>query len=691
MLFLVSAVSRIALFLATFFTLTFLADWLFVLPKELRLAIFAGGVAWLGYLIIKHAIYPMSMKISDDELALAIERIYPLGDGLISSIQLTRDGGSEHFNSPELMNFALQYAVEKTERIDFKNVVTSRHTMKALSIALVAVLTIGFFAFSSRGLASIYFARLVGLDTKWPRATQLMVLDFEGNKKVVASGDDIAISVNAKGRVPQKVTLYYEFKSGERGAQRMVGGQDKAIFSYTFTRVVTPFSFWVEGGDDKTEKFYIETLIPPRLEAGHHWYEYPSYVGLLNTPEDKPEIGGDLKAPIGTIAKISFEFSSGLISAKLTLGSSEGEKVLPMEIIKNADGVASIVKAKFTITQASSSYSVAVTAENGLANREPVRFPVIGVLDNAPMITVKDPTADEYITDIAVRPLFIETKDDYAVNDVSITHKIMSQANPDEKTVVFGPAENTPSNYGVKSIASLYNFDVSKLKPEIGSIIEYYYSASDNKMPSPNVTKTKPYRFIIISVSELEKRLTNEIETIKSELRVQKKNQEGILSRANEFMKKFSDTDTLSDIEKQEIKSAELDQNQIRQRLESIEKKLSRVLKQGTYNKVFDQKSSGRLEQVKGILSELTGSSASAKTGKIDSSANLLKQSSASKDSGERASYLEEASKSEKDIVMDLQDALALLEEWATYQDVVRATREILEAQRKINEGIKPK
>src|SRR3989304_684533 len=84
-LFLVNAISRIAIFLAIFFVLTFLADWLFVLPKELRLAIFAGGVAWLGYLIIRHVIYPLSMKISDDELALAVERIYPLGDGLISS------------------------------------------------------------------------------------------------------------------------------------------------------------------------------------------------------------------------------------------------------------------------------------------------------------------------------------------------------------------------------------------------------------------------------------------------------------------------------------------------------------------------------------------------------------------------------------------------------------------------------
>lgn len=675
-IFLINAVSRVTLFLASFFSLTFFLDWLFVLPKELRLIVLAMGLAWLGYLIIRRIIYPLSLKISDEELALAVERVYPLGDSFISAVELLKDRSHEDFNSPELVNYVVEEAVEKTGGLDFGGVVTKRHIMKAVFAALAVTLAAGAFALSSPNLTSIYFARLLGFETRWPRATTLKVLDFEGNKKIVASGDDVTISIKASGAIPQKATLYYEFKSGERGAQRMVGGQDKGIFNYTFSRVTVPFNFWVEGGDDKTDKFYIETLIPPRLELATHWYEYPAYVGLENTPRDKPEQGGDLRAPIGTIARIAMEFNQEISSARLTLGRGEGqERVLPMKTAANK------IEGEFTITEASSSYSITATAKNGLANREPIRFPVIGMLDNAPMITVKNPTTDEYITDVAVRPLSIETKDDYAVMSVLLTHKTLSKS-AEEKSVVFGPAENTPAGYGAKSIASVYNFDAAKVKPEIGSIIEYYYSATDNKMPTPNLTKTKPYRFIIMSVSELEKRLAADIEAIKSELRVQKKSEEGIYSRTSEFIKKFSSVPT--EAEKQELKSAELDQTQIRQRLEATERKLSHILKQGVYNKIFDSKSVSKLEQVKGIIAELVGST-------VDASAGFLKKSALSKSSSELTESLENASKIEKDIIMDLDTTLALLEEWATYQDVVRTTRELLEAQKKIDEGIKPK
>ena len=56
-----------------------------------RVAMLAGVLSTLGYFLYRKLITPLSVPLSVDDMALAVEKEFPqLSDGLISTIQLTR-------------------------------------------------------------------------------------------------------------------------------------------------------------------------------------------------------------------------------------------------------------------------------------------------------------------------------------------------------------------------------------------------------------------------------------------------------------------------------------------------------------------------------------------------------------------------------------------------------------------------
>src|SRR5204862_8151586 len=134
-LFAVDGLSRVILAIAAFAVVTFLLDWALILPSVVRLVLLVGGLAGFGFLAFKRIFYPMGVKISDDDLALFVERHFPeLNDRLISAIQLTREplntGREGAGNSPELVAALVADAEQATSQIDFKRVIVGKHVGK---------------------------------------------------------------------------------------------------------------------------------------------------------------------------------------------------------------------------------------------------------------------------------------------------------------------------------------------------------------------------------------------------------------------------------------------------------------------------------------------------------------------------------------------------------------------------------
>ena len=216
--FALDGLSRLILVAAAFVVFTFAIDWLLRLPSGVRLVFLFAGISLLVWIIVRRIFRPLSVRISDDDLALMVERQHPeLNDRLISAIQLVRNPGSvptgeaalnsASYNSPELVEELVKDAENATSGVDFNRVLVWRHVGKVLGWA---VLTAGILLATGsyfRAYSLTYLNRIVGGAGKYPQLTHLKILDFENYKRIVARGDDLGIAVSFSGKRPSKVCV----------------------------------------------------------------------------------------------------------------------------------------------------------------------------------------------------------------------------------------------------------------------------------------------------------------------------------------------------------------------------------------------------------------------------------------------------------------------------------------------------
>ncbi len=691
MLYLVDGLSRLVLLSGAFVMTTFLIDWSLILPREIRLFFLAVGLGLLGRLAWKRVVYPLGVRISDEDLALFVERHFPdLNDLLITALQLSRGQGA--VDSPALVAAVIGQAEQAVASIDFSRVLTRRHVGRLAAGAAGLALALGVSAAAAPGFASIYLNRVVGGSTKWPQRTHLTVLDFDRQRRVVARGEDLTLAVEVKGRDPSKVLLSYVFQSGEKGQERMSPHAGRR-WQYTFTRVAGPFTFHVEGGDDVTADHTVDVVTPPSLDLVRLYYEYPPYLKLANTPPERPETGGTVSAPVGTKVRFEAVANEDLKSASLTLGLKGKEQVTALPVLLISDGKPRALSGAFAVTEPVSEYALTLNAVNGLANRDPIRYSIKGLEDRPPEIVVRDPLSDEFVTDLCERPLEAEIRDDYGIARIALDVRVLAQdpvKAKDWSAIVFTRIQNS-RDYGETQIKSetLLNLAPYGLSP--GDHVELRFRAEDYKdAGARNVRLSKVYKLSIVSLGTLEKELQDAIERVKTLLKAQKLRQDTGWARSGRLLQNYGRTDQLTPEQQSEVRQAGLEQNDITSKLDGARRDIRHLMRRGVYNKIFNE---GAAQKLQGAIEELESAVGlpedPAKPGfsrlaaaKIDGSARL-------KSASERSTALREGQGLQGETAKAVQKALEYLDKWSSYQEVIRIAREIKDAQDRMNKDIK--
>jgi hypothetical protein len=694
-LFALDGCSRLVLALVAFVIVTFLLDWSLILPAGVRLVLLVAGLAGFGVLSFRRIFYPLGVKITDDDLALFVERHFPeLNDRLISAIQLTREpaDGSSSTNSPELVAALVADAEQATANIDFRRVIIGKHVGKIALWALLMAAAIGGAAAAMPGYAGIYLNRVLGGATKWPQRTHLHVLDFQNNRKVIARGDDFTIAVEYDGREPSKTLLEYKFQTGEKGRERMSPLAGKR-FQFTFTRVTGPFEFFIEGGDDVTAVHSVETVTPPSLDNVKLYYEYPTYMRMANTPSDRPETSGNVVAPFGTKVRFEALTNEDLKSASLAVGFKGKENVSDLPVSKSPEAKPRILSGGFTVSDPLSEYALNLVAENGLPNRDPIRFTIKGVEDKPPEIIVKDPLGDEFVTDLCERPLEIEVKDDHGIARIALEYRVLSQTPGKSKdwTAVEFNREQNSRDYGELLIKSEHVLNIGQMGLQPGDHVELRFRAEDYKdVGGRNLRLTKVYKMSIVSVGTLEKELQDAIEKIKILLKNQKLRQETAWSRTGRLIANYGRLDSLTPEQQSEVRQAGLEQNDITSKLDGARKDIRQIQRRGVYNKIYNESAAAKLQGALDELDPLVGMPGEATrdgvsrvaAAKLDGSARL-------KSGADRTNSFRDAQTLQSAVAAGIQKALDFLDKWSSYQEVIRLAREIKEQQERNNKDIK--
>ncbi|MCA8936657.1 MAG: hypothetical protein KDB68_10710 [Planctomycetes bacterium] len=333
-------------------------DMLLKLPGGLRVGFLVVAIVVLLVVAVRSLIYPLSRTISDEDLALLVEREYPLlNDRLISSLQILRS--QERYKdaaSEDMIRAVVGESFDIAGRLQFNDAVRSRRLLIMVVGSLFAMTLLFGHAWFARDNMSIWVKRALGAGPEWPTETQLevLVLDkdqiaqypakeellinftFDPEEQVpelgvtgvyqVASNSDLRFIARPTGVVPDSAeieiaTFQKDPASGKyvrvgkvvtRPMERSTitgNGEDspeQVFFAYNKMSVINPLEqITIRAGDAVAGPYTLRVIPAPELDSPLELtFTYPEYLTI------EPKLTQEL--PIDAVAgtQVEFKFST---------------------------------------------------------------------------------------------------------------------------------------------------------------------------------------------------------------------------------------------------------------------------------------------------------------------------------------------------------------------------------------------
>ncbi|MEM7199879.1 MAG: hypothetical protein AAF628_06415 [Planctomycetota bacterium] len=287
------------------------------------LALFAVGVVWL----VRQKLWrPLGVELSDEELALAVERADPTTrQAFISAVQFETALADPRpgVESAALMRAVVDDVQQRAGELGFGRALNGERLRRVgLALAVSAVLPLGWLL-ADPASVRVWAARNLALGSvEWPRATRLSFVDLGPDDTLrVAAGDDVTVVVLAEGVIPDSAVLRHRLSGGETGAETMtLTGLDR--FNLTLTDVLEPMELVAEGGDGRTPPLRLDVVARPLVELDRVVVSYPDYMGLPAATVDQAA-SSEIRAPEGARLELIGRSSKPLRSAWLTLAEDQ--------------------------------------------------------------------------------------------------------------------------------------------------------------------------------------------------------------------------------------------------------------------------------------------------------------------------------------------------------------------------------
>ena len=261
--------------------------------------------------------------------ALQVESKNPgLSSILITYTELSLDSSKTN-TSPEIIEAIKEKANEKTESIDFQEIVSWGQIKKILIVCGSIVLLFAGMSIKWNQQVGILFQRLAGVDTNYPTETNIekILIDDQiiniGESFKVKSGGSLNIKVITSGVTVSSAQLYIRDKGvaeewNSNPYQMDAMSNDKLNYERKWEDITEDQEFYVKANDDKSKTFEIQVIKQPS-----YTYQvervFPSYIN--QKPETLEELNMD--APQGTELKWTITSSSKVKAMEVRIGEEE--------------------------------------------------------------------------------------------------------------------------------------------------------------------------------------------------------------------------------------------------------------------------------------------------------------------------------------------------------------------------------
>ena len=412
--------------------------------------------------------------------ALQVESKNPgLSSILITYTELSLDSSKTN-TSPEIIEAIKEKANEKTESIDFQEIVSWGQIKKILIVCSSIILLFAGMSIKWNQQVGILFQRLAGVDTNYPTETNIekILIDDQiiniGESFKVKSGGSLNIKVITSGVTVSSAQLYIRDKGvaeewNSNPYQMDAMSNDKLNYERKWEDITEDQEFYVKANDDKSKTFEIQVIKQPS-----YTYQvervFPSYIN--QKPETLEELNMD--APQGTELKWTITSSSKVKAMEVRIGE---EEKLNAEI---SDDGKTITFSK----KADKAFNYSFLWTEGQSGKDfqyvDVQNSIKVIEDTLPEIQLISPSSDGLATTKKNLNLNFKGTDDYGLGKAHLIYSVKrDEAKSDgESEIVRKEIHNFEGNSsGSHTFSWKVADDIDELKP--GDQISYQVEVQD--------------------------------------------------------------------------------------------------------------------------------------------------------------------------------------------------------------------
>jgi hypothetical protein len=490
----IEAVAVVLALLLAFALPNFATDRLLRLELPFRLALLLTFVWVVGRTVRRRLLAPLRQELSDEELALAVERQSPeLAQALISSLQFEQDltRATDRRESRELKAAVVTGVRDRLGAIPFARAIDAGRVRRHALLAVGCVLAFGLWGAIDASTLGLWARRnLLLSDVDWPRATTLVLPDG-GARVRLPQGDALTVVAAVDGHVPDEAFVDYRFATGERGREPMSRTGERQ-FGWTLDPVLAAAQLTLRAGDALPVTIDVEVVPRPRVEDLSLRVRYPAY--MERADEDLPPTESELRLPLGAELTIAGSSQKPLTAAFVLHGDGQQHALACGEDGRSFGGTFR--------PEASGAVTIDVLDVDRLGAAAPPRLLLRVGEDKAPVVEFRLRGIGSSITAHARIPGQLKAHDDFGLRSVQAVMRAVVDAAGDgvaaaAADVPFAPAEvllAAPLPRGARRHETEASVDLARLNRSAdenatdntirpGMLVSLRYTATDNFGP----------------------------------------------------------------------------------------------------------------------------------------------------------------------------------------------------------------
>ncbi|MAE62381.1 MAG: hypothetical protein CMJ49_13625 [Planctomycetaceae bacterium] len=460
--------------------LIFLLDQMVHLPiwgRALACAVFLACVMSLVIVMIRRW---RRAQLTDDQVALAIERRTPGGleNRLINAIQLKRDHAR---HDASISQTVIDENVRHLQQRSLQQAATARPAAVRLGLAglfiAIGLMLFWFHPDQFGNAAARIFQPFAHVDPIFRTILRVTPGDIE-----VAPGRDVTIHIEIEGAVPGHLVIL-SHQLGRKSTHRVTPDPGGRTATYTFEAIERTTTYAVHGGDFTTGVYQITVSLALAVSSLDAVLDYPSYTGLSDQHVHSGD--GHLEALNGTRATVTFALNQPVAEAALLLERSDdvGGASTPTDRIplrKRGD-------AHFTGDLALSNvtgYTIQATTTDG-RNLTSGRHMLRAIPDAPAEVQLSGVELQSELAIDAILPVHVTGRDDYGLAAVELVYRNPSRAEttdgaPDAIEMSWQTLHPWALDAGAMTFQDSYPFDPAAMIAAEGELIELAVRGRDH-------------------------------------------------------------------------------------------------------------------------------------------------------------------------------------------------------------------